>query len=1344
MSGTGTNRRAIGGDTNMRKTWKQRAASLLIGTLVGMGLVAPAFPDATLLPNAKQQYTDDANVPVASGRVDYYIPSTSTRKTVWSDAAQTAAQTNGVLLDAAGRPQPTGQTYGDGLYRQVVKDVNGVVIWDAVTSSTGGSSSGGGGTTVGDGAYVGNVMSWSGLTPPPNYLFAYGQRVSRTTYSMLFSTITIPTTVICTAGLNVLSGIADTQSIQLGGAIEASCVAPGTTVVSKATTSVTVSANASVSTAVAARFFPWGNGDGSTTFNIPDLRARSLIGRANMGGTDVGVISTTNCGGATPAALGARCGFDSTTLFLNNLPPITPTGTIANGTITNVVTGGTLGATSTSTAVAAAGVQLLTGSTSIVVTSTQGASTFTGTGGGGVSQAFSNVSPGMTMNYVIKALPDASTTVASGVASIAGMTGVLTCGSGLNCSGNNIDTVPTPNAVIIIGTTPVAGGATDAMLYKAADGTVGVSAPNAVNVENYGAVANDNTKGAVNQAAFNAAFAASPNVMCVAGKTYYTQRVAPPSNAKTLNLDCNLVANGVYAGSTGVVDIQSVTSGSFTLQGVGSITVSNAVYPTISAVKAFSTNHTTIDGITISGGTNNIQFGNQSFTTISNTTLSGYGTRGISLALISDSVNIIDNKITGGFVSAGGVLSDHAVSIEAVTDKLTITGNQVFSSLGWGYSVQQTSNFNVCGNVSTDSRLEGLVVGQSSSKGIICNNTLTFGAVHAELGLSVELTTDFVVTGNTLYGPVASCMYFGTGVAQGNVTGNNCTTVAQRTVSNATNNGSGLIRLTLNTTSGYVSGMYIQVSGILGTTEANNFWIIDVINGTQVDLRETLLTHVPSAFVHAYISGGKIGDPNWTGVAFYQGAGGVSVSGNKFRDANAVMQFFVKEFDAPSAGNSISTNYGDAPQVSTISVQSSASTVFDAVGMTVANLPTTAKNGSRIFTTDGTPGTSPLSGGGTGAWAIRINGVWQTEYILTSPLPATAGGTGQSSYTTGDLLYASSSTALSKLADIATGNALISGGIGIAPSWGKITSSHITAAALSKTDDTNVTATLGGTPTLALVNAASITLGWTGQLSVARGGTGLASGTSGGIPYFNSTSTMASSGLLTANALMLGGGAGASPTVLGSLGTTTTLLHGNAAGAPSFGAVVSADMNITTTSCTNQFVTAISAGGVGTCTTDTLASAQHANQGTTTTVLHGNASGNPSWAAVNYATDGTGFVPVGNGGVVQAASTYAVTVGCNGGGSAGTTTATGRQITNAKLVFVQVDLSSSGGVTCGAGYTITLPSIPQSTAVFPGINKGTSTNILASVGTAGVNSVTMVVTAAAGQFLSITGTYESQ
>lgn len=57
---------------------------------------------------------------------------------------------------------------------------------------------------------------------------------------------------------------------------------------------------------------------------------------------------------------------------------------------------------------------------------------------------------------------------------------------------------------------------------------------------------------------------------------------------------------------------------------------------------------------------------------------------------------------------------------------------------------------------------------------------------------------------------------------------------------------------------------------------------------------------------------------------------------------------------------------------------------------------------------------------------------------LIGAVPPVNGGTGQASYTVGDLLYASGATALAKLSDVATGNALISGGAGAAPSYAKI------------------------------------------------------------------------------------------------------------------------------------------------------------------------------------------------------------------------------------------------------------------------------------------------------------------
>jgi len=95
--------------------------------------------------------------------------------------------------------------------------------------------------------------------------------------------------------------------------------------------------------------------------------------------------------------------------------------------------------------------------------------------------------------------------------------------------------------------------------------------------------------------------------------------------------------------------------------------------------------------------------------------------------------------------------------------------------------------------------------------------------------------------------------------------------------------------------------------------------------------------------------------------------------------------------------------------------------------------------------------------------------------------PTTAGGTGLTSYTAGDLTYYASGTAFSKLAIGASGRYLSS--TGSAPQWSA-------PAALTKTDDTNVTLTLGGSPSTALLNAASLTLGWTGTLATTRGGTG--------------------------------------------------------------------------------------------------------------------------------------------------------------------------------------------------------------------------------------------------------------
>lgn len=71
---------------------------------------------------------------------------------------------------------------------------------------------------------------------------------------------------------------------------------------------------------------------------------------------------------------------------------------------------------------------------------------------------------------------------------------------------------------------------------------------------------------------------------------------------------------------------------------------------------------------------------------------------------------------------------------------------------------------------------------------------------------------------------------------------------------------------------------------------------------------------------------------------------------------------------------------------------------------------------------------------------------------LTGTLAVNHGGTGIVSYTVGDILYASGTTALSTLAGVATGNALISGGVSTAPSWGKIGLTTHVSGTLSPTN----------------------------------------------------------------------------------------------------------------------------------------------------------------------------------------------------------------------------------------------------------------------------------------------------
>jgi microcystin-dependent protein len=114
---------------------------------------------------------------------------------------------------------------------------------------------------------IGMMAPYVGTTAPnSNFVFPYGQAISRTTYSALF-----------------------------------------------AITSTT-----------------FGTGDGSTTFNVPDIRGRAIFGKDDMGGTAASRITTAGSS-VDGTAVGASGGAQSVTVAQANLPNVNFTVSISSG-----------------------------------------------------------------------------------------------------------------------------------------------------------------------------------------------------------------------------------------------------------------------------------------------------------------------------------------------------------------------------------------------------------------------------------------------------------------------------------------------------------------------------------------------------------------------------------------------------------------------------------------------------------------------------------------------------------------------------------------------------------------------------------------------------------------------------------------------------------------------------------------------------------------------------------------------------------------------------------------------------------------------------------------------------
>lgn len=187
---------------------------------------------------------DKNGVPMAAAQLFFYTAGTSTPQNTYADATLTTANTNPVIADANGR---FGQIW------LIPSAAYKVALYTAVTPdnptgtliwSEDGIGPAAAGVPTQTAGIVGEIRAFAGISSaiPSGWAACYGQAVSRVTYATAFAAL-------------------------------------GTT---------------------------WGAGDGSSTFNLPDLRGRSLFGLDNMGGSPANRVTAavSNVAGATLGATG--------------------------------------------------------------------------------------------------------------------------------------------------------------------------------------------------------------------------------------------------------------------------------------------------------------------------------------------------------------------------------------------------------------------------------------------------------------------------------------------------------------------------------------------------------------------------------------------------------------------------------------------------------------------------------------------------------------------------------------------------------------------------------------------------------------------------------------------------------------------------------------------------------------------------------------------------------------------------------------------------------------------------------------------------------------------------------
>ena len=331
---------------------------------------------------------------------------------------------------------------------------------------------------------------------------------------------------------------------------------------------------------------------------------------------------------------------------------------------------------------------------------------------------------------------------------------------------------------------------------------------------------------------------------------------------------------------------------------------------------------------------------------------------------------------------------------------------------------------------------------------------------------------------------------------------------------------------------------------------------------------------------------------------------------------------------------------------------------------------------------------------------LRGDGSWQA--IGSGGVTVNTGVTNQLSYYSGTSAISGNANAtisggaLTLGVQSTTAGSIVLANTNVAARATTIRSSASASAAWTLTlpvsagSSTNVLSTDGtGVTSWVAAGVGSVTsVGFTGGIITVNTPTStpafVVSGTSGGIPYFSSTSAWASSAALTLNGVVYGGGAGASPASTAA-GTTGQVLIATTSAAPSWGQVPIAGGG---TGQTTTALGTIVVGASGSTTTNL-------GIGTTGQILTVS-GGTAAWATSGAVTSLSVVTANGISGTVTSTTTPAITL------TLGVITPT--SVNGLTLAALSTGFSVAGGTTSKTltvSNTLTLAGTDSTVMTFP-------------------------------------------